>query len=292
MHPRPLIVFKQDIIISLIRQPVKNNKFLLLAGTTSNIDDLDGKMEVHFVPDTVDHYHKALKASHVTPKQLLIHNIHCIQNEHTHMAGIALVEDTEKEESVTEEAEEEDIVNTSSDDEEDHSADDEESDTEEESPVEQPHYQLQTPTPIPAVMGVTELNTTEPQVAKETIEGQIMQQTLPTSSIPSNTTVHSEQEQNTNKVKSWKKFLFRIRKKSVEEAVEEAVEATELPTVEESGKGKPPQETPSPSNIKGSIDSKQTDEHVGHASTTVGAAKELNEEEHFLSSPSTRIKIP
>ena len=70
MHPRPLIVFKQDIIISLIRQPVKNNKFLLLAGTTSNIDDLDGKMEVHFVPDTVEHYHKALKGSHITVRQL------------------------------------------------------------------------------------------------------------------------------------------------------------------------------------------------------------------------------
>ena len=86
--------------------------------------------------------------------------------------------------------------------------------------------------------------------------------------------------------------MFRFRKKSVKEAVGEAVKSTEPPTVEESGKGKPPQETPSPSNIKGSIDSKQTDEHVGHASTTVGAAKELNEEEHFLSSPSTRIKIP
>ena len=78
----------------------------------------------------------------------------------------------------------------------------------------------------------------------------------------------------------------------MKEAVEEAVKATEFPTVEESEKEKPPQETPSPSNTKGSIDSKQTNEHVGHASTTVGAAKELNEEEHFLYSPSTRIMIP
>ena len=119
-----------------------------------------------------------------------------------------------------------------------------------------------------------------------------MQKSLPTPPVPSDTAVHSEQEHNTKKVKSWKELLFRFRKKSVEEAVEEAVEATELPTVEELEKEKPPQETPPSSNTKGSIGSEQTNEHVGHASTKVGTAKELNEEEHFLSSPSTRIKIP
>ena len=119
-----------------------------------------------------------------------------------------------------------------------------------------------------------------------------MQKSLPTPPVPSDTAVHSEQEHNTKKVKSWKELLFRFRKKSVEEAVEEALEATELPTVEELEKEKPPQETPPSSNTKGSIGSEQTNEHVGHASTKVGTAKELNEEEHFLSSPSTRIKIP
>ena len=119
-----------------------------------------------------------------------------------------------------------------------------------------------------------------------------MQQTLPTSSIPSNTTVHSEQEQNTKKVTSWKKFLLKIRKKKVKKAMKGTVETTELPTVEELEKGKPSQETPPPSHTKGDIGSEQTNEYVGHASTTIGVGKELDEEEHFLYNSSTRTKTP
>ena len=56
MHPKPLIVFQHDLIISLIRQPVRDNKFLILSGTMENIDNLDAKIEVYVTPDIVKHF--------------------------------------------------------------------------------------------------------------------------------------------------------------------------------------------------------------------------------------------
>ena len=70
IHPRPLIVFQQNLIISLIRQPVRNNKFLILSGTTENIDNLDAKIEVYVTPDVVKHYYTSLKENHITIENL------------------------------------------------------------------------------------------------------------------------------------------------------------------------------------------------------------------------------
>ena len=87
--------------ISLIRQPVRDNKCLILAGTTENIHRLNGKMEIYVTPEVVKHYYASLKENHITLEDLETHNIHCIHENHNHLMEENLTEEPEEEDCHT-----------------------------------------------------------------------------------------------------------------------------------------------------------------------------------------------
>ena len=43
MHPKPIVSFNENVSICIIRQPVQGQRFLILTGSTKEIDNLDGR---------------------------------------------------------------------------------------------------------------------------------------------------------------------------------------------------------------------------------------------------------
>ena len=107
LHPKPLIVFKQDLMISLIRQPVKDNKCLILAGTTENIHRLTGDVEIYVTSKLINQYYDSLKDYNITMKDLEIHSIHCTHEKHEHPTEENSIEEPEEEDYRTDSEEEE-----------------------------------------------------------------------------------------------------------------------------------------------------------------------------------------
>ena len=79
MHPRPLIMFNQDIAICYVRQPVQNEEFLILTGSTQDIRNLDGHMESFMDSDTAL---TIQNSQHITFQDKIIHSSHCNLNQH------------------------------------------------------------------------------------------------------------------------------------------------------------------------------------------------------------------
>ena len=99
MHPKPLIIFNQDIAICYVRQPVNNQEFLILTGPTQDIRNLDGQMESFIDPQTSL---VIQNSQHISIQDRIMHASHCYLNQHDRMEpGI------DEEEEITEEEENE-----------------------------------------------------------------------------------------------------------------------------------------------------------------------------------------
>lgn len=79
MHPRPLILFNQDIAICYIRQPVEDEKYLILTGSTKNISTLDGNIESYIDPQTIL---TLQNSTYFSIQEKFIHSTHCDDNQH------------------------------------------------------------------------------------------------------------------------------------------------------------------------------------------------------------------
>ena len=82
MHPRPLIMFNQDIAICYVRQPVQSQEFLILTGPTQDIRNLDGQMESFIDSETSL---VIQNSQHISIQDRIMHTSHCYLNQHDRM---------------------------------------------------------------------------------------------------------------------------------------------------------------------------------------------------------------
>ena len=101
MHPKPLIMFNQDIAICYVRQSVQNEEFLILTGSTQDIRNLDGHMESFIDSETTLIIQNS---QHISLQDKIIHSSHCHLNQHY---PIEIYQDDE--EDILEETKEEDL---------------------------------------------------------------------------------------------------------------------------------------------------------------------------------------